>query len=319
MVRTILADYIQNIPPQLSGVVNTNGNVVTWVSGDEFSYLLNGVPILINGVALKVQSNGVQNAQSLLLTASAGVQNGVPFSVAMPTGDIFADTQAYVVPTIVLAWRRLQKAMAKNGHSRLRSEVLITGAPVMSNLDPAAQQWMDWTGFFDGTSFLTTATNPVGPNLPQDFIQPVRLWERPSGLSVEFRPMELAGDGLIPRNKGSYNHFFDWREDAIYFPGSLLSMDFKILYSAFLPDIVVGTGQTFDQVQIPIMRAAESLAYYAAEIFVTARGGKDLAEDFRAKGEEATGQIVSSQVKLQARSSFHRRPWGFRGRRNRLR
>jgi hypothetical protein len=305
MVRIILADFIQNLSPTAVGVVNTNGTAVTLVSGTNFSVLMTGLAITINGVQYVVLS--VNSPSSLTLASTAGVQNNVGYSMYVGTGDIFADSQNYVLPTINLAWRKLQKKLADKGHPRLKNEVDLFSIPKVTNLDPVSQQFISWTQFFDGTAFQ------VAPLLPQDFISPLRLWERQSGMTIDFRPMHPAGDGLWSRNKQSYNRFFDWREDAIYFPGSLLLMDLRIMYSAFLPDLVVVNG-AFGATPVPIMRSADALAYYSASIFVDPRGGEK-ALGFDAKGDAAVDQIVNSWAKLQQRSSFHRRAWGERGRR----
>jgi hypothetical protein len=222
------------------------------------------------------------------------------------TGDIFADSQNYVLPTINLAWRKLQKKLADKGHPRLRNEVDLLSIPVVTNLDPISQQFISWTQFFDGTNFQNS------PVLPQDFISPLRLWERQSGMVVDFRPMHPAGDGLWSRNKGSWNKYFDWREDAIYIPGAVLLTDMRIAYSAYLADLVVLQG-AFGATPVPIMRSADALAYYTASIFVDPRGGEKAA-GFDLKGDAAVDQITNSWAKLQQRASYHRKPWGWRGR-----
>lgn len=306
MVRTILADFIQNLPPNFAGVVNTNGTAVTLVSGTQFSVLMSGLPIIINGVQYFVQS--VNGLNQLSLTATAGIQLAVGYTAFVGVGDIFADSQSYVLPTINLAWRKLQKKLADKGHPRLKNEVDLFSLPVVTNLDPVSQQFINWTQFFDGTNF-----QPL-PLLPQDFISPLRLWERQHGLTITFNPMHPAGDGLMSRNKNSWNRYFDWREDSIYFPGSLLLMDLRIAYAAFLPDLVVQQG-AFGLTPVPIMRSADALAYYSAAIFVEPRGGDAAVASFLSKGDAAVDQITNSFAKLQQRASFHRRAWGERGRR----
>jgi hypothetical protein len=305
LVRTILADFIQNQNPNFTGTVNTNGTAVTLTAGTGFSALMNGLPIIINGIQYTVLQ--VNTVNTLSLYSSAGVQNGVTYSSYVGSGDIFADAQNYVLPTVNLAWRKVQKKLADKGHPRLRNEVDILSVPVITNLDPISQQYISWTQFFDGTAFQNA------PILPQDFISPLRLWERQSGMTIDFRPMHPAGDGLWSRNKSSWNRYFDWRDDAIYFPGALLLTDLRIMYAAFLPDLGVLNG-SFGTTPVPIMRSADALAYYTAGIFVAPRGGENAVAGFEAKGDAAVDQIVNSWAKLQQRASFHRRPWGWRGR-----
>ncbi len=311
LARVALADFIQGIQPNNVGMVNVNGLVVTWVSGNQFIALFNQVQIIINGVPYTVAM--VTSPTTLTLVQSAGVQNGVAYALVIPTGDIFADAQSYVLPTVNLAWRKLQKKLADKGHPQLEAETIIYSLPVVTSLDPGTQQWMNWTNFFDGTNEQT------GPTLPNDFVSPLRLWERQSGVGTNlcsFCAMHPAPDALRTKQKGSCNRYWDWREDAIYFAGSILPMDLRVRYARAIPDISVAPGG-FGSTVVPIMRCADALAYYSAGIFVVPRGGLT-GPDFEAKGDAAVDQITNAFAKLQQRASYSRRAWGARGRRRSL-
>ncbi len=309
LTRTILADYIQGLVPNPQGVANVNGVNVTWVSGPQFSIYFNGAPFVINGVPYQVFQ--VTGPTTLLLTAAAPLQNGVPWVATIETGEIFADSQAYVLPTVNLGWRKLQKKLTDKGHPRLEAEADILQLPVTTNLDPISQQWISWSGFFDGTNVQNT------PTLPGDFIAPLRIWERPS-VSVgtpnfnRLLPMSPAPDALRSNQKGSWNRYWDWRNDALYFRGAIVLTDWRLRYSSYLPDLV--NASTFATTPVPILRSAEALAYYAAAEFVNPRGGV-LGTTFEAKGDMAIDQITNAFAKLQQRASFSRRAWGMRGRR----
>src|ERR1039458_3771207 len=133
LTRTILGDYIQSVVAAPQGICNTNGTALTWVSGPQFSLYFNGVPIQIGAVAYTIAR--VTSATTAILTTSAGVQAGVVWVASIPTGDIFSDAQAYVLPTANLAWRKLQKKLADKGHPRLESEAEVIALPVIANLD----------------------------------------------------------------------------------------------------------------------------------------------------------------------------------------
>ena len=310
LTRTILGDYIAGLIPNPQGTCNVNGVNVAWLTGPQFSIYFAGAAFVINNVPYVVFA--VLSPTSLILTAAAPVQNNVAWAATIQTGEIFNDSQAYVVPTINLGWRKLQKKLTDKGHPRLEQETDLFLLPVVTNLDPISQQWVDWSFFYDGTNELTA------PVLPPDFISPLRLWERPSAPPDtpnlnRLRPMRLAPDALRSTVKGSWNRYWDWRDDTIYFPGSILQMDLRVRYSSYLPDIVPATGG-FTVTQIPILRCAESLAYYAASEFVNPRGGV-LAVAFEAKGDAGIDAITNVFAKLQQRASYSRRAWGQRGRR----
>jgi hypothetical protein len=326
LARVALADFIQGIQPNNVGTVNTDatGYIVSWVSGSQFNANFNGVQIIVNGMPYTVAI--VTSPTSLRLQQQAPPnQAGSAYSLVIPTGDFFADTQAYVLPTVNLAWRKLQKKLADKGHPRLESETVLSNLPIVANLDPVSECWVNWTQFFDGLNLWTPAAPPPGaqcPVLPPDFIAPLRLKERQyvSGEGVggtinynRMRDMHPAPNSLKGRQKGSRSRYWDWREDAIYFPGSIVPMDMWARYNAFLPDIVLAAGG-FGATPVPIMRCAEALAQYAAAIFVTPRASL-LGPNFEAAGDAAVDQITNAFAKLQQRASYSRRPWGSRGRR----
>jgi hypothetical protein len=313
LVRTYLGDFIQNFNPNLQGVCSTNGITVTATSGSPFNILMNGGTITIANVQYTVLA--VNSYTSLTLTASAGVQAGANFSAIISTGDIFADSQNYVLPTIQAAWLKAQRKLTDKSHPRLENEVDLFNFPVVANLDPMSQCYISWTQFFDGTEYQA-----AGPFLPADFVSPLRIWERQYSSNVPnlstLLPMHPAPNGLRSKAKGSWNRYWDWREDAIYFPGSIVNMDWRLRYVAGLPNLVVNQ-QGFAYTPVPLIRASEAIANYAAAIFVTPRGGQALAAGFLMEGDAAIDQVTNTYAKMQQRASFSRRAWGRRGRANR--
>ena len=66
------------IPAYGTGVVNTSGTAVTWVSGNQFFPGMVGNPIIINSVSYTVAT--YISATSITLTTSAGSQSGVSYT-----------------------------------------------------------------------------------------------------------------------------------------------------------------------------------------------------------------------------------------------
>lgn len=311
MTRTILADYIAGLVPNPQGTCNVVGATVTWVSGPQFSIYFGGAIFTINNVPYVVFQ--VQSPIKLILQTVAVTQNAVPWMATIETGEIFNDSQAYVLPTINLAWRKLQKKLAKRGHPRLEREENLLSVPIITNLDPSAQEYVNWSGTYDGTTFQSGAAIPA---LPQDFISPLWVKERPhvEGTNLNrFCPMRMAADGLPSRQKGSFNRCWDWRNDELHLPGAIQILDLRIRFASYLADLV--NASTFQTTPVPIMRSAEALAYYTAALFVEPRGGT-LAVSFDGKGDIATDQITDADAKLKQRASYSRRAWGQRGRRS---
>lgn len=316
LTRTVLADFVQNIQPNNAGTVNTDstGYQVTWISGNQFTALFNGVTIQINGAPYPVAM--VTSPTTLMLGQQAPAnQAGVAYSLVIPTGDFFADNQPYVLPTVNQAWRKLLEKLEYSSHPRLRPEIDLLYFPPAASQDLATQSWINWTNFFDGVNLWSPTDPPpatgVCPVLPPDFVTPRRLYERQSVLPVgatnpnRFLPMHPVADGLPSQIKGTYDRWWDWREDALYFVGSQLLTDKRLIYNAFLADIVVAAGG-FASTVIPIMRAARALSYYAAAIFVTPRGSM-LAPGWEAMGDEAADQLNNREAKILQGASFRRR------------
>lgn len=76
----------------LSGTVNTNGQIVTWVGGSTFNYNQSGGTITINGVMYTVSPSGSVSATTIDLTTSAGVQTNVSWSQTVSGGTFTAST-----------------------------------------------------------------------------------------------------------------------------------------------------------------------------------------------------------------------------------
>ncbi|GAC1403857.1 MAG: hypothetical protein NVSMB64_06220 [Candidatus Velthaea sp.] len=83
---------VLSVFPNAAGVVSTNGTAVTLVSGTDFSDLAVGSAIVINSVGYTVALLG-QDATTLTLTATAGVQTSVAYSATLIVN---AGTGAYV-------------------------------------------------------------------------------------------------------------------------------------------------------------------------------------------------------------------------------
>lgn len=215
-------------------------------------------------------------------------------------GDVLTNAQPFTQQIANNAWRRLQNYLANLGYSRLRSEVAIA-LPAVTSVDPASAQYINWTQCYDGSNFQGA------PVLPQDLIVPARLWERVTGMNAPWTPMEAALDGLPARPKAARNFVWEWRGDAIFLPGSLLAMDLRIRYQAYLPDfITAGNVNWFNQL-VPIMYALDPLANYICAETASARGDLD-AQSFVTLAEAGAAMIYNRDVQLKQRVNVRRLP-----------
>jgi hypothetical protein len=117
--------------------------------------------------------------------------------------------------------------------------------------------------------------------------------------------MHPVSDGLPSCDHSSYNRWWDYHDDKIFFVGAILPVDLRMQYQKFFADLVPTAGG-FAATPVPIMRCGEALGYYTAAAFVDPRGGV-MAQTFEAKGDEATDPLTNRQAKLQQRENTRRR------------
>ena len=150
-------------------------------------------------------------------------------------GDIVTDTAVFTLTAINAAWRRLQELLVNFGCPWLTLETILSSVPLVTSADAGIFVWFNWANYWDGTG------NQAAPVLPQDLIAPIRLWERAHGTTAFF-PMDKLLDGLPAVPKLTYNKSWEWRNGAIYMPGSSQVMDLRLRYAAFFADFLASTA-----------------------------------------------------------------------------
>lgn len=204
-------------------------------------------------------------------------------------GDVLADTQSYTQTYVNAAWRRIQNYLRSLGYKRFINETIITGIPVVATADQSSQPYLNWQYCFDGVNWTTT------PCLPQDLIQPTDLWERVSGTTGLFIPMDEVYNGLPADPKGFRNKLWEWRDDTLYLLGSLVSMDIRMRYESYHADFKTAGGTQWYQQQVPIMRCSDALAWAICAEVSRARGDVD-ANTFDSRAQEACLMILDREI-----------------------
>ena len=231
-------------------------------------------------------------------------------------GEVLTDNAVFTTQFVNNAWRRLQRGLAARGYLTLEDQAIILAVPAAGSADPGQESWINWAGCFDGVTAF------AAPVLPQNFISPLRLWGRQNGTTDSFEDMDMVLRGLPSVPKKDWNELWEWRENAIYMPGSLMDMDWRIRYVRYLPDIVdVGSVRWYNQT-IPIPRCLEPLSLLICAEFAGARTPANDQEaamqsgavkNFSDKGEGATKLIFNRDVKTKERVTASRQPRSGRG------
>lgn len=244
------------------------------------------------------------NLESILNLARVRVND----AIASLSGEILTDTQPFTLEMVNAAWRTLQEFLANLGYTRSKKEIVLAAIPSVTSSDPGSQVSLNWSSYYNGSGYDIPPTAPV---LPQDLILPLRLWERQTSLTGTFVPMTQALDGLPDYPKLPWNHFWEWREDAIYMPGATIAVDIRLRYAAYLPDFIASATTPFASQVVPIMRCKNAFAYYIAAEVTGPRADPD-APTFTAAAEQAARLIFNREVAQKQRTTATRRPYGRR-------
>lgn len=237
----------------------------------------------------------VLNAARVRLNDAYQTPTGAP--TGQIGGEVLSDTALFATTTINAAWRRLQEFLIGLGYERLQDEAILSNVTATATSDPGILCYIDWVNYFDGSAFNTS------PLLPQEFIEPLRVWERTHGAtgnSADFTPMELSVDGISNQPKQARNYSWEWRDDKLYFPGSTAAMDIRVRFSKWLADFVDNATTAYSAQSVPIMRALDAFAWYICSEAANARGDIDGAQ-FDTKAEAAATKLAQKDAQAASK------------------
>lgn len=222
---------------------------------------------------------------------------------ATAAGDVISANQPFTQQYFNNAWRKMQGYLANLGYIRLTDETILTAVPIVQSTDPASQVSLSWTGFFDGAN---QQSNPI---LPDDLIFPLKIWERQNGFNADFCDpgMENMLDGIPAIAKRTGNYSWEWRNDAIYMPGSMFPMDLRIRYAKYLPDFVTVGSTPWYALPVTIARCSDALSLYICAEVSRARPDLELVDDFAGEAEAAASLIFNRDVRAKQRVNARRR------------
>lgn len=204
-------------------------------------------------------------------------------------GDVFTDTAPGTILAINAAWRKFQERLTKLGFQKFTAQTVISALGVVSSGDPAVQVRLDWNGYFDG------ANTDIFKKLPSDFIAPIAVDERISGGTRNFLEMDdLSESGLPLAQKQAWNKAWEWRGDAIYFPGATSATDIRLRYWSYAADFVPAATTPFANQTVPILRCQDALSNYICAEVAAARGDID-SKRFADDAETATLILVGRE------------------------
>lgn len=235
---------------------------------------------------------------SVIDAAKARINDEIT-TLAPVSGKILLNTQAFTQKLVNSAWRKFQEYLGNLGCTEFIQEDLVLALPVTTNLDPASQVYINWFGYFDGTTLQPT------PVLPQNFMSPLKVLERQNGTQAPFVPMEMFFDGLPSWNKGPRNRMWEWRRESLYMPGSTFLMDLRLRYITYLGDFVDSGSTPWFGTAVPVMRCQDSLSMFICSEIANTRDDMD-ADKWRQKAEDTARLFMNRDQRMKQRGNTRR-------------
>ena len=222
-------------------------------------------------------------------------------TLASVGGKLLDWTEPGTQQTVNTAWRKMQQRLSNLGFTQLKGDVTILNIPIVTTLDPAIPQSISWTEFFDGLTILTT------PTLPFDMACPLKLWERPNGQNAIWPrdPMTYCFEGLPGLPKQCWNAVWEWRAGAIYFPGSVYPMDFRLIYERILQDFADDNTTHWYDSAVPISDCMETFScFICAEIMGTPENPN--AGGWLERADAGARAMVNRESSMKQRGNIRR-------------
>lgn len=230
-------------------------------------------------------------------------------------GRIFTDSNPAVLPLLNDALADLQRGLQTQGVSTNVKEyftpLTTPVTPVNSTLgvgvpNPAVQQCLSYTGFFDGL------VNSATPFLPIDVLVPVALWSRSSGTELTYTPVDQAEDALESTYQGYDLGNWEWRGDAIWWNGALVSVDIRLRYVGAITFYGSTTPPAnYPTTPLPFRDSVTALAYLVAEKFASSRVGS--SGDLLPKANKAIDDMANRYIQRSQTVVVERQAYGADG------
>lgn len=223
-------------------------------------------------------------------------------------GDIFTDTAVFTSSIVQGAWRRTQSALSDLGWQGENRETHFANVPACTAADQGTRVYINYIAYFDGT------TQQAAPLLPQDFLAPLDLSERPNGSAGFYTPMDQLMNGLPTAPRTYLNRCWEWRgqtsgQAAIFMPGATVATDILLRYAGTFPDFVPAGTTAYSAQTIPVINALSAFAWYLCFEVAKPRGDLDAAS-FDAMGKDEVIQIWNRDPRqgrsIQNRAEYNR-------------
>lgn len=220
-------------------------------------------------------------------------------------GDILTDSAPFTFTILNGGYERVQLELAKAGIEVSLAEWWLIALPIMPTVDPEARMVLDDSGcnilYPNGAGDVFSST----PQLPNDLVLPLDLYERQSGTTNCGSKMHQARTNLLSDSQQLFLVDWEWRADGIRTRGALQSQDLKIEGERQLPQLASPTDP------VPIRGVLNAAAYFAAMIFSESRDG-EVAPQWKAHADEEIFLRLQVSSRRRQRRPARRRAYSSR-------
>ena len=179
---------------------------------------------------------------------------------------------------------------------------ILTGIPPLAQQDPAVQVALSYAGYFNGFTWSPAWTLPIGVS------KMLAMWERTSGGSWDFVPMQPAPFGLAGGLQGIRMGQWEMREGMIWMRGAMQAVDLRIRARIGYPTPLSPVNLNFSTAYVPILDSKNAIVskmriQYAIR-FAPERYQMCIAEEQRMMAKLRLAVVRGMQAQENQRTAF---------------
>lgn len=180
---------------------------------------------------------------------------------------------------------------------------ILTGLPALTAPDATVQVSLSYAGFFNGYQWLPQWTLPIGCKSVE------RLWERLSGSNANFSPMVAVPSGLPGVLQQSRMAMWEMRQNAIWMPGAMLSVDLRLRCRITFPDFLNPATINFTTSYVPILDCQNAIVAKMLVLYAR-RFAPDLYPTATQEEAKFIGKLQLEVVRQMQTAEYSRKSFG---------
>jgi len=224
-----------------------------------------------------------------------------------PQGQLYS--AAFCVQAINSAARFVARELKLRGKTTLVEDEFLATIPAVLAQDPTQQVYLTFNGI------AGNVTAEQAPALPANLVEPLKIWERPSGLvpPPDLVPMRDVTDqgGLPKRLQGTRLREWEWRTDQLCFLGATVAIDIIMRFNA-APNVFTVDQNGNLTGMLADLDSLDATGFKASSYLLKKRGGITLAQEYDKETVALVEQLATSVTRTEQASPFRMKPFGGR-------